>query len=64
MRIKFAAKDRSGKEVWTGVIIGHANNFGRSYKDEIYYETLSNLIVAEAVELFKDSALLLALGPK
>ena len=64
MRIKFAAKDRSGKELWTGVIIGHANNYGRSYKDENYYETLSNLIVSEAVELFKDSALRLALGPK
>jgi hypothetical protein len=64
VRIKFAAKDPSGKELWTGVIFGHASNFGRSYKDENYFETWSNSIVSVAVDLFKDSGLRMALGAK
>lgn len=64
VRIKFAAKNPSGKELWTGVIFGHEGNFGRSYKDENYYETLSNSVVAAAVNLFRDSGLRGVLGAK
>src|SRR6266850_2316671 len=54
LRIKFTAKNPSGRELWTGSILGHASNFGRSYKDENYYETLSNSIVDTTVVLFRD----------
>ena len=37
--------DASGKVVWQGVAGGGANNFGRSYKADNYYETLSNAVL-------------------
>ena len=62
LRIKFTAKNGSGRELWNGNILGHASNFGRSYKDENYYETLSNSIVDGAVTLFRDNGLRKALS--
>jgi len=35
----------SGKVLWQGVAGGGANNFGRSYKADNYYETLSNAVL-------------------
>ncbi len=64
VRVKFSAKDRSGKEVWAGVIVGGASGWGRSYKGENYYETLSNSIIATSVNLFKNAGLRRALGAK
>jgi len=46
-----------GKEVWSGVITGAAENFGRSYKAENYYETMSNMVLAAAHNLLASSAL-------
>jgi hypothetical protein len=63
-RIQFAVKNRAGKELWMGVIGGQEGTFGRSYKDENYYEALSNSIVATAVNLLKDPGLRRALGAK
>lgn len=37
--------DATGKVVWQGVAGGGANNFGRSYKADNYYETLSNAVL-------------------
>jgi hypothetical protein len=62
LRIKFTAKNPSGKELWTGSILGHASNFGRSYNDNNYYETLSNSIVDATVVLFRDAGLRKALA--
>ena len=62
LRVKFTAKNPSGKELWTGSVLGHASNFGRSYKDDNYYETLSNSIVDATVVLFRDAGLRRALG--
>lgn len=38
-------KDRSGKELWTGLVSGGASGFGRSYKAENYYEVMSNMVL-------------------
>jgi hypothetical protein len=38
-------KDAQGKEVWSGVAAGSADRFGRSYKAENYYETLSDAVI-------------------
>jgi hypothetical protein len=35
----------SGKVLWQGVAGGGATNFGRSYKADNYYETLSNAVL-------------------
>ncbi|MGO4504795.1 MULTISPECIES: hypothetical protein [unclassified Dyella] len=37
--------NQSGKVLWQGVAGGGANNFGRSYKADNYYETLSNAVL-------------------
>ena len=39
LRVKFTAKNASGKELWTGSVLGHASNFGRSYNENNYHET-------------------------
>jgi hypothetical protein len=36
---------RDGKTLWSGVASGDASRFGRSYKAENYYETLSDSLV-------------------
>lgn len=37
--------DTAGKVLWQGVAGGGATNFGRSYKADNYYETLSNAVL-------------------
>jgi hypothetical protein len=32
------AKNAQGKDIWSGIIAGDAQRFGRSYKAENYYE--------------------------
>ncbi|HET6438005.1 MAG TPA: hypothetical protein VFG59_08085 [Anaeromyxobacter sp.] len=46
-----------GKEVWTGVVAGHASRFGRSYKEENYMETLSDSLMRAVEEFVSDSKL-------
>jgi|SRR6185437_9197706 hypothetical protein len=45
-----------GKEVWSGVITGAAENFGRSYKADNYYETISNMVQSAAHNLLASAA--------
>jgi hypothetical protein len=45
-----------GKEVWSGVITGGAENFGRSYKADNYYETISNMVLAAGHNLLANPA--------
>jgi hypothetical protein len=54
LRLK-ATVERSGKPVWTGLVSGSAKRFGRSYKAENYYETMSDAIIRAASNLAKDS---------
>ena len=37
--------DAAGKVLWQGVAGGGATNFGRSYKADNYYDTLSNAVL-------------------
>jgi hypothetical protein len=53
MRVHVKVK---GKEVWSGVVTGAAENFGRSYKADNYYETMSNMVLAAAHNLLASSA--------
>jgi hypothetical protein len=44
-------KNSNGKEVWSGLILGGADNFGRSYKAINYYETISNMVLRATYNL-------------
>jgi len=39
-------KNRSGKELWTGIVAGDATRWGRSYSAANYYETISNMVLS------------------
>ena len=38
-------KNAAGKEIWSGVVLGSAEHFGRSYKADNYYETFSDMVL-------------------
>ena len=44
-------KDASGKELWTGVVVGDAERFGRSYRADNYDEVLSDTLLRAAHNL-------------
>ena len=44
-------KNSAGKELWTGVITGDAERFGRSYRADNYYEVLSDTLLRAAHNL-------------
>ena len=43
--VKLTARNRSGTTLWSGTITGTAGRFGRSYKADNYYETLSDSLI-------------------
>ena len=47
-------KNSGGKEVWTGVVGGDAGRFGRSYKAENYYETMSDMVLRASYSLLSN----------
>jgi len=49
-------KDATGKELWTGVIVGDAERFGRSYRADNYYEVLSDTLLRAAHNLLANPA--------
>jgi hypothetical protein len=52
----------SGKTLWDGSTSGTNSRFGRSYKAENYYETLSDTLIDATTNLLKDPEFLRALG--
>jgi hypothetical protein len=44
-------KNSAGKEIWTGVIGGAAERFGRSYRLDNYEETMSDMVLQAAYSL-------------
>jgi hypothetical protein len=49
-------KDARGKEVWSGAAAGSTERFGRSYKAENYYETLSDGVLRAMQNLLSNPA--------
>jgi hypothetical protein len=49
-------KDVHGKEVWSGAVAGSTERFGRSYKAENYYETLSDAVLRATHNLLSNPA--------
>jgi hypothetical protein len=57
VRVKSAA----GREIWSGVILGGSERWGRSYKADNYYETTSDMVVNAAHNLLTNQGFLEAL---
>jgi hypothetical protein len=51
LKLMVTARNSQGKEIWSGLIFGGAENFGRSYKADNYYETLSNMVLRATYNL-------------
>jgi hypothetical protein len=51
--LKVKLQDKSGKTLWTGITSGEATRFGRSYKDENYYEALSDSLTQAVYKLLQ-----------
>jgi hypothetical protein len=49
-------KNAAGKEIWSGVVLGSAEHFGRSYKAENYDETFSDMVLHVTYNLLADPA--------
>ena len=62
VRLKVTLIDRSGNPVWTGITSGAATRFGRSYKAENYYETLSNSLIEAVRHLMQNASFRSALA--
>ena len=54
VRLLVTLTNASGTPVWTGATGGSATRFGRSYKAENYYETLSDSLIVATSNLLKD----------
>lgn len=54
VRVRFTVQTPAGKLLWQGIVGGTAQHFGRSYKDENYYETLSDSLTHLVVNLLHD----------
>jgi hypothetical protein len=48
------AKNAQGRELWSGIIAGDAQRFGRSYKAENYYEVISDMLIKAAYNLMSN----------
>jgi hypothetical protein len=44
-------KNSAGKEAWTGLVGGNSERFGRSYKADNYYETMSDMVLRASYNL-------------
>jgi len=53
VRINVTVTNAAGKVVWNGLVGGSNTRFGRSYKDENYYETLSDSLIDATYNLLK-----------
>lgn len=62
VRLKVTLIDRSGNPVWTGITGGASTRFGRSYKAENYYETLSDSLIEAVHNLMQNASFRSALA--
>jgi len=56
--LRITVSDPAGQEVWSGLVSGDSDHFGRSYKEENYMEGLSDSFLQAASGLFSDPALI------
>jgi hypothetical protein len=49
-------KNAAGQEIWSGVVLGSAEHFGRSYKADNYDETFSDMVLHATYNLLANPA--------
>lgn len=54
VRVRLSVGTPRDRVAWQGIVGGTAEHFGRSYRDENYYETLSDSLVHLVENLFHD----------
>ena len=64
VRLKVTLTNSAGKTLWTGVTSGTSTRFGRSYKADNYYETLSDSLIEATYNLLQNSGFRAALAGK
>jgi hypothetical protein len=64
VRLAVTVSDPSGKLRWNGVAGGEASRFGRSYKADNYYETLSDSLIEAVFSLAQNQGFRQALAGK
>ena len=64
VRLRLTLTNPDGEVLWTGTIRGANIRFGRSYKAENYYETLSDSLINAAYRLVHDAGFRKALSGK
>jgi len=62
VRFKISVTDAGGKLVWSGITGGTATRFGRSYKADNYYETLSDSFIQAVFNLLHNPGFRTALA--
>jgi hypothetical protein len=62
--LRVTVQDKGGKTLWTGASSGASKRFGRSYKADNYYETLSDALIEATQGLLKNPSFLKALAGK
>jgi hypothetical protein len=55
--LQLQVTDAAGNILWSGLVAGDANHFGRSYKEENYMETLSDSLLSAASAFFSQPEL-------
>jgi hypothetical protein len=55
--LKLSVRDAAGQALWSGLVSGDSDRFGRSYKEENYMEGLSDSLLGAASGLFADPEL-------
>jgi len=63
VRLKLAVKKR-GKTEWAGLVTGGSSRWGRSFKDENYYETISDSLLEASTHAIEDEGFRKALAGK
>jgi hypothetical protein len=64
VQMKIAVRSKGGDLLWSGTAGGTAKRFGRSYKSENYYETLSDSLMDVAYEFLQNESFMKALAPQ
>ena len=62
--LHITATDPSGKTLWEGVTSGESSRFGRSYRADNYYQSLSDALSVATSHLLQDSAFQAAIATK
>jgi hypothetical protein len=63
VRLKLVVNKR-GKTEWAGAAAGTSTRWGRSYKDENYYETISDALLEASTRAIEDEGFRKGLGAK